>query len=419
MMFSLSKSFTSTAIGLARAEGRLSLDDPILSFFPSYVTPEIQDNMGSLLVRHLLSMSTGHAEDTFPAMVRSADGDWVRTFLGLPITYAPGTHFLYNTGASFMLSAILQSLTGQTLVDYLQPRLFEPLGMTQPVWDSSPRGINLGGTGLCLRTMDVAKFGQLYLQRGLWNGHRIVPEEWIEEATSIQIANGDDPNSDWTQGYGFQFWRCRHQAYRGDGAFGQFCIVLPRQQTVLAMTSGTYEMQGILNVVWDHLLPGLHAEPLPERTHEAQALKEHLAHLTMPLPEALSAEPSMAAQVSGRTIHLEANALRLTEITFAFDKDETSFSMQDDKGAHHVICCGRSDWRMGESPLWHNEKRPVPIAAHGGWRDEQTFVMTWLYIETPFRRIITVEFHGDHVEISAQPDLSFGEIVSERLQGRF
>src|SRR6266566_3555709 len=179
MMFSVSKSFTSTAIGLAISEGRLSLDDPILSFFPSYITPEIRDNMGSLQVRHLLSMSTGHAEDTFSPMVTSPDEDWVRTFLGLPITYPPGTHFLYNTGASFMLSAILQSLTGQTLLEYLQPRLFQPLDIAKPMWESNKRGINLGGTGLRLRTMDLAKFGQLYLQRGVWNGQRIVPEEWI------------------------------------------------------------------------------------------------------------------------------------------------------------------------------------------------------------------------------------------------
>jgi CubicO group peptidase (beta-lactamase class C family) len=418
MMFSLSKSFTSTAIGLARAEGRLSLDDPVLSFFPSYLTPEIRDNMGSLQVRHLLSMSTGHAEDTFPPMVRSSDGDWVRTFLGLPITYPPGTHFLYNTGASFMLSAILQSLTGQTILDYLQTRLFQPLGIAQPVWESNPSGINLGGTGLRLRTMDIAKFGQLYLQRGMWNGQRIVPEAWIDQATSVQIANGDNPDSDWNQGYGFQFWRCRHHAYRGDGAFGQFCIVMPEHHAVLALTSGTYDMQGILNVVWEQLLPGLHAEALPERASVAQALKERLAHLALPLPEALSTEPSMAAQVSGRTIQLEANALHLSAITFTFEKNMSTFSMQDEKGTQHVISCGRTNWRVDESPLWHHEKRPVPIAAHGGWRDEHTFVMTWQYIETPIRRIITVDFHGDHVEIAARPDLAFGEIESEHLQGR-
>jgi hypothetical protein len=174
----------------------------------------------------------------------------------------------------------------------------------------------------------------------------------------------------------------------------------------------------MLNIVWEHLLPGLHAEPLPEHAQRAQALKERLAHLAMPLPQALPVDPAMAAQVSGRTIQLEANTLHLNQIAFTFEKERVTFSMHDDRGARHVISCGRTDWRTGESPLWQNEKRPVPIAAHGGWRDDHTFVMTWQYLETPFRRIITVDFHDDDVEIAARPDLSFGEIASEQVRGR-
>jgi CubicO group peptidase (beta-lactamase class C family) len=419
LMFSISKSFTSTAIGLAIAEGRLSLDDPVISFFPSYVTPKIRDNMGSLLVRHLLSMSTGHAEDTFGPMVQSADGDLVRTFLGLPITYPPGTHFLYNTGASYMLSAILQSLTGQTLVEYLNPRLFEPLGINKPVWESDKNGINLGGTGLSLRTMDLAKFGQLYLQRGLWNGQRVVPEAWIEEATREHISNGDDPNNDWNQGYGFQFWRCRHNIYRGDGAFGQFCIVMPEHNAVLAMTSGTYDMQGILNAVWEHILPGIQAESLPENSPATQALKERLMHLAMPLSEALSVEPSVAARVSGRTIQLESNAWHINEITFAFDKDLPACTLRDDDGEQRLVTCGRTDWIVGEVGVWRNGERLItPVAAHGGWIDDHTFVMTWQYIETPFRNTITVDFSSDNVEISILTDLSFRGAQNEQLHGR-
>lgn len=419
MMFSVSKSFTSTAIGLAISEGRLSLDDPIISFFPSYITPEIRDNMGALQVRHLLSMSTGHAEDTFGPMIQSSDGDLVRTFLGLPITYPPGTHFLYNTGASYMLSAILQSLTGQTLVEYLNPRLFQPLEIEKPVWESDKNGINLGGTGLSLRTLDLAKFGQLYLQRGVWNGQRIVPEEWIDEATRAHISNGDDPHNDWNQGYGFQFWRCRHNVYRGDGAFGQFCIVMPEHDVVLAMTSGTYDMQGILNVVWEHILPGLHTDPLLESAEAIQALKERLEHLAMPLPEALSVEPAIAERTSGRTIRLESAWHHINEITFAFDKDVSACTLRDDEGEQRIITCGRTDWIVGEAVFWRNEERLImPIAAHGGWIDDHTFVMAWQYITTPFRHIITVDFSGDNVDIAFRRDIGFGKIESEHVQGK-
>ena len=137
-----------------------------------------------------------------------------------------------------MLSAIVQKATGQTVLDYLQPRLFEPLGIEQPTWETSPQGISTGGYGLSIRTEDIAKFGQLYLQKGKWQGKQLVPASWVEAATARQTSNGSNPNSDWDQGYGYQFWRCRHGAYRGDGAFGQYCIVLPEQDAVIAITSG-------------------------------------------------------------------------------------------------------------------------------------------------------------------------------------
>src|SRR5690606_39072764 len=142
---------------------------------------------------------------------------------------------------------------GEKLLDFLTPRLFEPLGIKNPTWAESPHGVNLAGIGLSIRTEDIARFGQLYLQRGTWQGQRILSERWITEATSAQISNGDDPHSDWSQGYGYQFWRCQHGVYRGDGAFGQFCIVMEDYNTVLAMTSAASDMQQVLNAVWNTL----------------------------------------------------------------------------------------------------------------------------------------------------------------------
>src|SRR5207248_10952810 len=137
-----------------------------------------------------------------------------------------------------------------------------PLGIENPTWETSPQGISAGGFGLSIRTEDIAKFGQLYLQKGKWQGRQLVPEAWVEAATARQTSNGSSPKSDWDQGYGYQCWRCRNGAYRGDGAFGQYCIVLPEQDAVIAITSGVKDMQGVLNVVWDKLLPGLQASPV-------------------------------------------------------------------------------------------------------------------------------------------------------------
>jgi CubicO group peptidase (beta-lactamase class C family) len=260
VLWSLSKSFASTAVGLAVAEGKLSIDDPVLKFFPDEAPAEQSDNLRAMTVRDLLTMSAGHNEE----VNLRGETDWIRAFLAHPVPHKPGTHFRYNTPATFMQSAIVQKVTGQTVVEYLQPRLFEPLGIEAPKWDANPQGISIGGYGLYLKTEDIAKFGQMYLQKGVWQGKQLVPGDWVSMATSKQVPNGSNPESDWNQGYGFQFWRSRHGAYRGDGKDGQFCVVLPEQDAVIVLTANTGNMQDELNVVWEKLLPAFHPQPLPE-----------------------------------------------------------------------------------------------------------------------------------------------------------
>lgn len=275
VLWSLSKSFTSTAVGLAVAEGKLELDDPVLKFFPDDAPAEPSANLQAMRVRDLLTMTAGHQDEL---NWRTAP-HWVKAFLAHPAPHKPGTHFRYNTPATYMLSAIVQKVTGETVRDYLTPRLFEPLGIQQPRWDASPQGVSIGGYGLYLRTEDIAKFGQLYLQRGKWNGKQLLPAEWVDMATSKQVPNGDNPDSDWNQGYGFQFWRSRHGAYRGDGKDGQFCIVLPEQDAVIAITANAGDMQAELGIVWDKLLPAFHEDPLPEDPAALAKLQQTISGL--------------------------------------------------------------------------------------------------------------------------------------------
>ncbi len=275
ILWSLSKSFTSTAVGLAVAEGKLNVNDPILNYFPEDAPKEPSANLKAMRIRDLLTMNAGHQDE----LNWRATEHWAKAFLGHPVPHKPGTHFRYNTPATYMLSAIVQNVTGETVLDYLTPRLFTPLGIRKPVWDTSPQGISIGGYGLYLRTEDIAKFGQLYLQKGIWNGTQILPADWIEKATSKQVSNGSSPESDWDQGYGFQFWRSRHGAYRGDGKDGQFCIVLPEQDAVIAITANTGNMQAELNVVWDKLLPAFSDKVLPEDPEEQGHLREVIAKL--------------------------------------------------------------------------------------------------------------------------------------------
>lgn len=280
VMWSLSKSFTSTAIGLAIAEGKLTLDDPVLKFFPAEAPPEAGDHLKAMQVRDLLSMSGGHEVE--PKFDLEA-GPTVRGFLAHPVLQKPGSYFRYNTPGTYMLSAILTKATGQTVLDYLKPRLFEPLGIESPAWDASAEGYSLGGYGLHVRTEDIAKFGQLYLQRGQWNGRPLLNEEWIDAATSKQVDNSKAPSgrtSDWQQGYGFQFWRCQHNCYRGDGRDGQICLVIPEHDAVVAITAQTGQMQAELDLVWEKLLPAFTQEALPANPNEHEKLQQASANLT-------------------------------------------------------------------------------------------------------------------------------------------
>lgn len=270
VLWSLSKSFTSTAVGLAAADGKLSIDDLLVDHFPDDLPPSPSENLKKMRIRDLLTMATGHQDEP---RVRENDR-WKRTFLAHPVPHKPGTHFKYNTAATYMLSAIVQQATGEKVVDYLGPRLFAPLGVTTPTWDESPEGISLGGYGLYLKTEDIAKFGQLLLRAGRWNGQQLVPNSWVQQATARQVSNGSSPDSDWDQGYGFQFWRCRHNAFRGDGKDGQFCVVLPEQDAVIAITANTRNLQGVLNLVWQHLLPAMTDRALPQNPAANEQLSQ-------------------------------------------------------------------------------------------------------------------------------------------------
>ena len=279
VLASLSKSFNSTAVGLAIEDRKLSLDDPVLKFFPADAPADASDNLKAMKVRDLLTMTCGH--DTEPKSIGGAPS--VKQFLAHPVMHKPGTHFQYNSMGSYMLSAIVTKVTGQTELEYLKPRLFEPLGIENPTWTTSPEGNSIGGSGLFLRTEDIAKFGQLYLQKGKWQGKQLIPQKWIAQATSKQVPNDQESHNkigpDWKQGYGFQFWQCTHNAFRGDGAAGQFCVVIPEKDAVIAITADTGNMQSELNAIWEKLLPAFQDKSLPEDAVGQEKLKQAIAKL--------------------------------------------------------------------------------------------------------------------------------------------
>lgn len=425
IFFSLSKSFTSTAIGMLVADGRLTVEDPVLQHFPDFAPSSPSDNLKKMRVKHLLTMNTGHDVDpTRP--VRQGGPEWRREFLALPVEHEPGTHFVYNSAATYMLSAIVQQLTGQRMVEFLGPRLFEPLGIEGPTWETSPEGIDAGGWGLSARTVDIARFGHLYLQGGLWQGPQIVPRAWVDAATSFQVPNASsgNVNPDWQQGYGYQFWRCQHGAYRGDGAFGQFCIVLPEQEAVVAITSGVPDMQAVLNLVWEHLLPALGSEPLPEDAAQAGRLADRLASLRM-APVAGQATSPRAAEIAGRSFAVAPNDDGIASLTFDFSGPDATIAIRSESGEQR-IACAFGGWTRGEADIesayrmYLGTQGPLPneVAASGAWTAEDTYTAELWWYETPFRRTLTCRFSDDGVRVTQQANLSFGSLERPTLEGR-
>lgn len=258
LVYSVSKTLTASAIGLAVAEGLLQLDDPVVRLLPEADPGD--PVVSQITVHHLLSMSTGHDEDTIDAATAFPESEWVSRLLAVRPQTPVGSRHVYNNGASFLLGEIVRRVTGTDLVDYLRPRLTEPMGI-ELHWDTDRLGRALGWTGAHLRVADLAKIGELLRCDGVWNGVRLLPEGWVARATSPQIPTLD-PTPEWSLGYGYQCWMSR-EGFRLDGAFGQFSLVIPERELVIAITSAQSFTQELLDLVWDQLIPELPSEPIP------------------------------------------------------------------------------------------------------------------------------------------------------------
>jgi hypothetical protein len=331
-------------------------------------------------VRHLLSMASGHAEDTRRAMGRDGT-DLVRGFLSIPPDKEPGTLFCYNQGCTYALSALITRLTGQRLLDYLRPRLFDPLGIEDAVWTQSDEGVDQGYSGLHLATESIAKLGLLHLQSGRWEGRQLVPEAYLAEAHRVQIDNaGVMTNPDWQQGYGFQFWMCRNGAYRGDGAFGQFLVVVPDADAVIVCTAQVTEMQAEIDLIWEHLLPALSADAAADAATDRR-LADRLSHLSTAVIQGMLTPPDrtvtfdrVGEPVSG-TERLSAirveSAGGCTDLTVVVEGKEHSFGLQP------------GDWTEGELSGLHPALGRVAVT--GGWTAAQEFEADVVATTSPHR----------------------------------
>jgi CubicO group peptidase (beta-lactamase class C family) len=421
--YSISKTFTSTAVGLAVGEDKLKLSDKVISFFPNDLPGTISPNLAALTVRDLLIMSAGQDPDpTFD--IGSKSRNWVKAFLATPIVYKPGTIFLYNSMASYILSAIVQKVTGQKIIDYLRPRLFDPLGISGMDWEENMLSVNTGGWGLRLKIEDMAKVGQLYLQKGNWNGNQILTTAWIEEASTEKIFRHPElpksvkDTSDWEQGYGYQIWRCRYHAYRADGAYGQYIIVLPDLDAVIAIQSETPDMQDELNMVWEYLLPAFKKGKIPLDQKSLFSLQDKLTSLSIP-PKSGSASALTTNYNFNRNYILEPNESHLESLVIQIKDSICHFIMNTGSDTYNLLY-GSGKWKTGQTnkagpSMFSYAKEnyallsPYKVAGSYYWKDGQTLVMEMRYLETPHMEITTCHFDGKKISVDVEYSLDFGK----------
>lgn len=410
-MYSASKSFTSIAIGLAVDEGLITVEDQAISFFPDQVPDTISTHLAAIKIKDLLTMRPGSERDMqFPLV--ATETNWIKSYFATSFPFEPGTTFRYNSMATYTLSAIVQKVTGKKMIDYLTEHLFVPMDIEGADWEIDPMGINTGGWGLRLKTEDMAKVGQMLLQKGVWNGKQLLSSEWIADATSKKVEMGPPPGSSGgdrpTTGYGYQFWITRN-GYMAFGAMGQYIFVFPELDAVIAITAGDGgDSQGL---VWEHIVPAMKTEALPPNEALNGQLTKRLQSLALPKPEKGSSTPATAV-IQGKTYRLAPNEQKLESVGFTLKGDDYILTMAAD-GKTYDLAFGNDRWVFGETA------KPGPnlvdkainhlatlatnkIAGCYAWKDATTLELMLRYIESPHYEVYTFVFDGEQLTLQKQ-----------------
>ncbi|REK71170.1 serine hydrolase domain-containing protein [Paenibacillus paeoniae] len=417
VLFSLSKSFTSIAIGIAWDEGYLGLDDQVVTYFPDKRPDAVSPYLEQMTIHHLLSMNTGHHANIYEAVVKQQD--WVKAFLSLEVEHEPGGYYQYSTPATYMLSAILQRATGEGLVDFLMPRLFEPLGIPRPSWETCPLGIAAGGMGLSLSAESVANFGLMLLHKGSFEGRRIVSERYVELAAAEHSDNRKEGAPiDAAQGYGYQFHRCRRGSYRGDGAFGQLCFVSPQHNIVIVANcsfSSMRPLHTLLDLIYEQIIDQLDVNP-PLTIIEGAALnlrfKRQFADLSSGASNTL-----LDWRKLNRSYKMADNPDGVEKIIVNLDDDELELGLLYRDGWKQSLPFQFSKPVEAKAVFWKDLSLHLQtVVTYAAWRDNATMQLFLYYIETPY--VVDYTFRLDEASIDVQFDINVSmRLSSYRMSG--
>ena len=375
-MFSISKSFTSIAIGLLADEGKLSLDDPIISYFPDKVPDDVHPWIAAMTIRDMLMMRTCHASTTYKVNMQT---DWVESFFTVPPTHPAGKVFHYDTSSAHTLAALVERLSGMPMLDYLKEKL-SALGFSRESYMlTDPFGVSMGGSGLTATPMDLLKFAYLIAHEGLVDGKQLLSSSYIRESTSnLTPTLVPAPCRSEACGYGYQFWRNEKDGYVCYGMGGQLIIFLPKWDLICITTADTQGIGGgnqlIYDALYDEILPSLAPNPLPEDQKSHQELLSLLQKLEIAPLEGSISSP-VAKKVDQGRFSFAANDPGFSDLRLTLGKDEGTLSFTL-RGKEYQLVFGLGCIRTGIFPVY--EQR---YAASGAWLADDTFYLRFHIID--------------------------------------
>ncbi|OKZ10419.1 MAG: serine hydrolase [Bacteroides oleiciplenus] len=408
-VFSCSKTFVSAAVGLAISENRLRLTDRVASFFPDQLPDSISANLADMTVRNLLNMTSGVTPDWNMRNVRT---DWIKGYLGKQVK-VPGEHFDYDSMSSYILSAIVQKVTGMKVLDYLRMKLFEPMHITDISWEVSPEGINTGGWGVYIQSESLAKFGQLLLNRGVWKGKQLLPAWWVDQMMAKQSDTGS-----FGYGYGYHMWLCEYPgAIRMDGALGQYVLIIPDKDMVVVITECTL-IDGVTQrrLVWNHLLPAVvDSQPLI-LGKDYKRLQKKQSSYQLPVVRG-KATSSLAGEYADKSIMLESNKFGWQSFNFRFKQKEVIMTVTETDGIKYDLAFGYKQWRKSSIeayPPYSIEAKghfngiegPFYVAGSYAWPFPSTLELKAHYVNWITALNLAFRFDGEDVQLTVKENYS-------------
>ena len=399
LLFSMTKSFTSLAVGIAYDKGLLALNDYVTAFFKDEIPENPHPNLKLMRLSHLLTMTTGIHDNTYTELF--AQPNWITAFLSQDFPHEPGTYYRYSTHATHMLSAVIEKTSNESLEDFLNANLFYPMEIKNAQWEHSPEGLIAGGMGLSLCPSDLIKMAIMLLNKGVFNGKRIISEKYLSLATSPQVVKQDEINvvDKYFSGseYGYQFHLSPNGTYRADGAFGQFCIIHPEKNIAIIATSQRTKTENILALVDKYLLSGC----VGDNNISKESLSDYFQQLSFDTPK-MSDEKKSSLEIHN-LYELENNELNIK--TVQITDNHIIFRFTDN--SHDEIAIDFCKPVYGHSHFIKDLQ--IHLQEHCVYAEkveDNIVILTIYYIETPYVVKYSLEYKERKLNFSFNANVS-------------